>query len=521
MKKNDSIYKTAAYCRKSHDDGDNTESESVSNQRRLIEDFCARRNDLDMVSCYADDGCTGTNFDRPDFKRMVADIKAGLIQCVVVKDLSRFGRDYIDMGYYLERFFPKYGVRFIAINDRIDSGIEPYDLTLPLRNVFNAQFAKDTSDKVRKTFRAKQERGESVSAFAPYGYAKDPERRNHFIIDPEAAAVVRRIYGLYAQGFSLAATARTLNLEQIPSPLTYKHRHGIPLQCRQTSGISYWSSETVRTILKNEVYRGNMASNRYPSDRMHGKCRPAPSSEWIIVNGTHEAVVTQAQWAAVQERLSKSRAAPSPTKSASLFRGLIRCGDCGHALKKRGGNSTRYCCTARRTYGSFACSNFGISEDVLIRIVLDDLNRVIQSVSRLNAIIHSSALWNPPLSAASADRKRAEAAINRISRRKQSDYEAYRGGTLTREEFTRRKAAYGRQEKALKIPLEQGDPSQAQKKAPPWVEKLLKLGCLTELDRQTLEQAVKQIRVFSDGRIEITYQFSEELRGIIERAGQS
>lgn len=504
--------------RMSHEDGDAAESESIGNQRKLIADYCRVQSQISLVGEYVDDGYTGTNFNRPQFRQMLLDIDAGKINCVIVKDLSRFGRDYIDVGYYLERFFPERKVRFIAIGEGVDSENGPYDMMLPLRNILNAQYAKDTSDKVRKTFRAKQQRGEFVSAFAPYGYVKDPENKNHFLVDPEAALVVQRIFNMAANGENFSGIARTLNAEGIASPIEYKRQHNCALSI---SGAilkqSYWSSDSVRRILKNEVYTGAMVSNRFPTDGIRGRTTLAPRSEWIIVEGMHEPVITKEQWQAVQNVLSAATRQRSPKTNKSLFAGLLRCGDCGRALVKKSDCRKTYFCSAFKDYGSVACTKHLIRESDLVDIVLEDLNQIIAAVTDIDELVREHSAVISDEDAEKANKKRVEAALDRIRRVKKSTYEDYRAGVLSREDFLQRKREYDEQENALKQQLCECDAICRESDAMlPWCEKLRSVGRLEELDRVTLEQTVKQICVFADGRIEITYLFSKELENILK-----
>ena len=509
MKETEKTVRVAAYCRLSRDDGDRVESDSIINQRRIIEDFCRHQENFEIIAEYADDGFTGTSFNRPRFNDMISDIEAGMIDCVVVKDLSRFGRDYIDMGFYLERFFPEHGIRFIAINDNVDSDNGPYDMMLPLKNVFNSQYARDTSDKVRKAFRAKQARGEYVSAFAPYGYIKDPADKNHFLVDRDTAAIVQRIFERAADGESYRKIAKDLNAEGIASPLEHKRENGsrlhIPGAVLQKS---LWSDAAIRQVITNEIYIGNMVSNRYTTDTMHGKSRRTGREEWIIVEGTHEAIITRELWDAAQKRQTHGFAQPQKTRY--LFAGLVRCGECGCAMKgHRRDHYISYRCYSRVQYG--ACSTPSISERKLIEIVLRDLNQIISRISDL------SALRQPEKSVTSVhavDTKRISAAIKRLQHQKQKAYEDYRAGALTRDEFLECKRSFDEQERALEqeISKENTTSEMMEKNSDAWAEKLIRLGQLDELDRLTLEQTIEGIRIFRDGRIEIAYQFSEEMK---------
>ena len=501
-------FHAAAYCRLSREDGDKAESDSIVNQQRLIEDYCAARPEFALTAVYADDGATGTNFDRPQFRRMLDAIDAGAVNCVIVKDLSRFGRDYIDMGYYLERRFPERGVRFVAINDGVDSLKGPYDMMLPLKNVFNAQYAKDISGKVRSAFRTKQRRGEFCGAFACYGYTKDPANRNRLVVDPVAAEVVRRIFRMTADGVGQVRIAKALNAERIPCPSAYKRLMG----SRYVNGsrlpdTGYWTYATVHKILRNEVYLGNMVANRSVRAGMHGKAKVANRSEWIVVEGTHEAIVPRALWDAVQAVIAAHTRPDGFSGSVALFAGFLRCADCGRSLTKTTwGARTAYSCGSYHRYGSAVCTSHYIREDDLTAIVLHDLNRVLAGVGDLRALAERTA---PPVRRRNtAARAQLEAALARVRRLRQDSYEDYRDGLLSREEFLRYRADYEAQASALTARLT----AQAEPDAPmveAWTEALLRRGALETLDRATLSQAVEVIRVFEGRRIEIRYRFSD------------
>ena len=514
-----SAYAVAAYSRLSREDGDRAESDSIINQQRVIEDYCVSHSELHIEKHYADDGYTGTNFDRPAFQQMLADLKVGKVNCVIVKDLSRFGRDYIDMGYYLERVFPALGVRFIAINDAVDSEKGPYDMLLPLKNVFNAQYAKDISGKVRSAFAVKQKRGEFVGAFASYGYLKDPENRNHLIIDPAAAPVVRRIFELTAQGIGQVKVAQMLNDEALPCPSEYKRLMGEKYSnSRRLGKTCYWTYSTVHKIVRNEMYIGNMVQRRAVRASMHGKARAVKKSEWIVVESTHEAIISRELWDAAQAQISRNARTMDFESNVGLLAGFIRCGDCGRAMVKTvWSGRTHYSCGSYRRYGFTACTKHYIPQKDIEGILLNDLNRIIAQVGDLKRLAEENRPVSGPHSQRESEEKRLTAALERIRRLKQSSYEDYQDKLLSRNEFLRYKVDYDRQEETLAARLEQAhSAAKRDEAANPWLEKLLKLGHLTELDRTTLAQTVKEIRVFEDKHLEIVYLFSDELRGVLE-----
>lgn len=513
-------YRTALYARLSREDGDKPDSDSIVNQQYLLRDYCAAHPEFVITDEYADDGFTGTNFKRPEFQRMVSDIEAGKVDCVIVKDLSRFGRDYIDMGFYLERFFPAKGVRFLAVNDGVDSLKGPYDMLLPLKNVFNTQYAKDISEKVRSSFRSKQKRGEFVGAFASYGYLKDPDNHNRLIADPVASLVVKRIFEMAAEGVGQVRIAKILNEEQVPCPSEYKRQMG-EKYCngRKLDGTRYWTYATVHRLLQNQMYIGTMVQNRSVRPTMHGKARKADEKDWIKVDGTHEPIISKELWDTVQAQVSKNSREIDWGGNVGLFAGFLRCGDCGRALTKTTWNGrVTYSCGSYHRYGAMACTPHYIPQNVLSEIILGDLNRIIAEIKDLRELAEKSQPPTDKEAHRESEIKKLQAALSRVQRLKKSAYEDYRDGLLNKEDYISYKADYERQESALTAQLDQSEKQNAEtdKLREPWVEQLISLGKITELDRATLAQTVKEIRIFEDKRIEITYLFSEALRGLLE-----
>lgn len=298
-------YYTAAYIRLSREDGDKAESDSIGNQRNILKAYMKDHPELVLKEFYVDDGYSGTTFERPGFRRMMRDVERGAVDCILVKDLSRFGRDYIETGRYLERYFPEKGIRFIAVADQIDSLERSYDLFLPLKNILNEQYARDISEKVHATMRNKQEQGKFIGAFAAYGYRKDPEDRNHLLVDEPAASVVRNIYRDYLEGKSIREIAEELNRNRIPSPSIYKRRQGQHYQNGKGKGEEQpWTYSSISRILHSELYTGAMVQGK-KEQYMHRKTRQRHPEEWIVVKGTHEAVVEPDLWKMVQIKLDE------------------------------------------------------------------------------------------------------------------------------------------------------------------------------------------------------------------------
>ncbi|WP_409967426.1 recombinase family protein [Bengtsoniella intestinalis] len=505
--------RVAGYARLSREDGDRLESDSILSQQRLIEDYCSHHPEFQLVDYYPDDGYTGTNFNRPSFQKMLGDIEHGDIDCVICKDLSRFGRDYIDMGHYLERYFPSHGVRFIAINDGVDSLSGPYDMLLPLKNVFNTQYAKDISGKVRSAFAVKQRRGEFVGAFASYGYLKDPQHRNKLIVDPVASQVVQRIYEMAANGMGQIRIALVLNEEGVPCPSQYKRLMGERYHNgKRLDTTHYWTYATIHRILDNEMYLGNMVQGRSIRPTMHAKAKANDREQWTVVPNTHEPIISQALWNTVQAQIRSHTKATDFKHNVGIFAGFLRCGDCGRAMAKATWSGrTHYTCGSYRRYGKDICTKHYIPHTDLEELILSDLNQIIASVGDLKQLAEENR--KPASPQQDSGNKRLEAALDRVLRLKKAAYEDYQDNLITREDFKRYQQEYNQQEESLNQQLGQLAHVATQENPldAPWVDALLQHGCLTQLDRATVAQTIEVIRIFEDNRVEITYRFSAEL----------
>lgn len=310
------------YIRLSKEDDHDGPSESVTNQRAMLEKY-AEDHRISVYSTYVDDGYSGCNFDRPAFRRMLTDIEAGKVNMVITKDLSRLGRDYILTGHYLERYFPEHRVRYLSLLDGIDTGTESYanDIT-PFRAIMNDMYAKDISRKITSVKRDKQRRGQFIGGKPVFGYRMHPTEKNRIIIDDTAASIVRRIFSMALSGTSCRQIAITLNNEGIPSPSEYAH----------TKHTGAWSGERISEMLQNEIYLGNMVQGRrikvsYKSQ----KSLRQKKENWIVVNGTHEAIIDDRTFNAVQRILAARRRTRNRTYDFAL-KGLVFCQECGHPL---------------------------------------------------------------------------------------------------------------------------------------------------------------------------------------------
>ena len=500
--------------RLSRDDGDKAESDSIVNQRSFLEAYMKQHPEFQLAGHYIDDGYTGTNFDRPQFQAMIRDIRQGSVNCVIVKDLSRFGRDYINTGHYLERYFPEQGVRFIAINDNIDSINGPHDMLLPFKNVFNEQYARDISRKVKTAVQTKQRSGAFIGAFACYGYRKDPADHNKLLVDPWAAEVVSRIFGMFENGVGKLRIARTLNEEKIPCPSEYKRLSGERYHNGQRmSGTTYWTYATIHRILQNQMYIGYMEQGRAPRQTIHGKAKPLDRKDWIVVPNTHEPIISTEQWERVQSLLRRDTRSPDFTSKVNPLAGFLRCGDCGRAMSKinRAGGIC-FCCGSYKRYGPTVCSGHIISYCELERIILDDLNKIVASVGDL-AVLAEESRQQRKGREVEAEKDYLKRKLALLYRKKKTAYEDYQEDLIRREDYLRYREDYEKQEAQLELQLEQlENVDEEEDLEQPWGEALLMHGRLTELDRTTVAEAVSRILIFEDNRVEITYNFTDDLR---------
>lgn len=357
-------YITALYCRLSVDDGNYGGSVSIETQKIMLEQYC-KDHAIKDYTYYCDDGSSGTNFNRPSFQQMYNDINNGKINLVIVKDLSRFGRNYIEVGAYVEEF-KESGVRFIAADDNYDSLVNSDDLMFPMKNVINEMYARDVSKKTKAAKKAKARAGQYIGSKPPFGYKLDPNDRHHLIVDEPAAEVVRRIFRLAAEGVDYNKMAKIFRAEKVLTPIAYFNLHN-PDYFKS----DYWRKEfdwhvtSIRVILNNEVYLGKLVYGKQRCKSMKSKSVVKnPREDWIIVDNCHEPVISQELWDTVQKILN-SKHRPAKTGEVQMFAGLLYCADCGHALtysqKKRSDGTYHgaYSCWMYKTHGKeSACPPF-------------------------------------------------------------------------------------------------------------------------------------------------------------------
>ena len=375
------LKKTALYCRLSQDDNTENESNSIQNQKIILQRFAADHH-FSNLCFYVDDGYSGASFQRPGFQQMMADMENGEIGIIITKDLSRLGRNQLHTGLYIEERFPMFGVRYIAINDNVDTDNSESNELMPFKNLFNEWYIRDSSRKIRAVLQAKAERGERVGSRAPYGYRKDEQDKKKLVVDEPAATIVRRIFAMCAAGTGPMRIAKDLEAEQVLTPTAYAYQHyGITHTGLKLDAPCRWSGDTIRAILENEVYLGNTINLRYHTKSYKDKRRIIQSREdCLVFEGTHPALVTKELWDIVQ-RVRQNKRRRNNFDEQDKYSGLLVCADCGNTMvlhRSHGADPSRYhftCYTYKRN-GKAACSPHYIRECILDDVVLEDLRRV-------------------------------------------------------------------------------------------------------------------------------------------------
>ena len=525
-------YKATAYIRLSYTDDRSSESDSVSNQRKLIENFVQRNPDIEVVSEKIDDGYSGIIFDRPAFKEMMQDVTDGNINCVIVKDLSRLGREYIETGRYLRRVFPAYGVRFIAITDNIDTAHESSgdDLTVSVKNIMNEAYCRDISIKTRTSLDVKRRNGDFVGAFTVYGYMKSEDNKNQLVPDPYAARVVRDIFRMRLEGASALRIARELNRLGILSPLAYRKNNGLPYAKKGYADKEdcKWSATTIIRILQDETYTGTLVQGKQGTPHYKIKqMEQRPESEWIRIPDAHEALIAKQDFDLVQRiRNLDTRTAPKED-TVYLFSGVLICGCCGNRMTRKtnrvnGKEYHYYYCPTGKKKG---CANpTMLKESTLIDCVRESLKAYICNVASLETMLTSidQSRINQALVKEYTDHiTDNERRLAQVLELKSRLYESLVEGILTKEEYTSYKAKYTKQTEDIKAAIaalkeKLTDVLENRSERNRWISHFTQFESLETLDRKALIHMVQSIQVISKTELNIRFTYEDEYKKAIQ-----
>lgn len=530
------LWKAALYIRLSRDDGDKMESNSITSQREILKEWLKLHPDIALYDFYIDDGWSGTDFNRPGFQRMMDDIYAGNVNCVIVKDLSRFCRNASEGGRYLDDVFVRLRIRFIALNNGLDTvsgnmNAATQLISVGVTNVINESVAATTSVNVRGTLNMNRKQGKFIGSFASYGYLKDPEDHHKLIVDEETAPVVRMIFDKYIAGTSIIGIAKELNAMGIPNPSAYKKQKGYNYRHpagAQTDGL--WPDSSVRRILKNEMYIGNMiqGKNTTVSYKIH-QCRAVPSEDWIKVNGTHEAIVDSDTFEKAQSLLGRHIRKPPSQNQVHLLAGFVRCAKCGRIMSRK---------TNRHTYGTYSyyrcvtnnkmkpggCTRSSIRIDKIEEAVLLLLQKTVEACveyEKLLAQINCSSNRKTESDNLQRQLKQQKAERENCMRSMAELYPDWKRGILTQQEFVTIKANLSEKIEKLNVTIQHLEDTADQYQAGvdgenAFLAGFRKYGTIRSLTRPMLLELVKEIRVYDENRIEIELNFRDEFAQLMK-----
>ena len=534
----DQTFKVAIYLRLSKEDDDlscssgaKSESNSISNQRKLIYDFMKLHPELELYDEYKDDGKSGSNFDRAEFQRMMKDIEAGKVNCVVVKDQSRFGRDYIDVGKYKEKIFPKLGVRFITINEGYDSlsATSSDDLAFTINSFVYDFYIRDISTKIRTNLTAKKQNGEYAGAFVAYGYVKDSNDKSKLVVDQFAADVVRDIFRWKIEGLSPQNIAVRLNELGIPSPAEYKKLSGSNYKTSfQTSSKAVWSHVSVRRILKNEIYLGVMIQGKRTTPNYKTKTVVTKAeSEWLRVEGTHEAIISVRDFELVQELLRDDTHCRAGDVTVPVYAGRIYCGDCGATAVRKtvsyaGKRYVYYVCNANK-HDKTVCSRHSIREDILGQVIYQTVRHQIDLLLDVDKALRQfeNLSWEKhKLKQLDASIEIQEEVVRKNNTLRLGIYEDLRAGLLDRSEYESLKKELAERIAEATAAIEKLNKEKREildgvSKQQSWIEQFRQYENVTELTRPMVIHLIERINIFEDSNIEIVFRHRNQIKEIL------
>jgi len=526
------MYSTALYLRLSRDDSDingssKTESNSIGSQRDLLRAYVQSHDDLQIFDIYIDDGYSGANFERPEFQRMMKDIENGHVSCVLVKDLSRFGRDYIEAGRFIQKTFPAFSVRFIAVTDHYDSltaNLTDSSLVLPVKNFVNDSYCRDISTKVKAHQQMKRLEGKCISAFTVYGYMKNPDNTNQLLVDDYAADVVKKIFAWKIAGMSLGAIAEKLNNLGILSPMEYKKSLSMKFYSGfEGASTAKWAAVSVKRVLTNRVYVGDMVQGKQEKINYKVKKRIAkPETEWICVRNTHESIIMEKEFDTVQELMKYDGRSSGDSDTANLFSGILVCADCKAPMIKRvnvykGKKKVFYICQTKNR--SLGCSRHSMEEELLIRIVFKEIKTWIDlmvSYSDVMDLLNKMNVNYEQVIEYDAQIGTLRREYNKYYALKSSLLGDLKEGLIDKNEFDEFHGMYTKkcdelekvidsQKKLVKNMFQNGIAAKTQ------LERMKETVEFQELTRELLVTMVEKIYVHEEKQMDIAFRFSNEL----------
>ena len=515
-----SKWNVAVYLRLSSDDGDKEESNSITNQKELINFYLKKEKDFKIKDYYIDDGFTGTDFERPDFKRLLVDMKNGKINTIVVKDLSRLGRNYIEVGNYLEEIFPLYNIRFIAVNDNIDSYKDPKSINnviVPFKNLMNDEYARDISNKVRSVLDTKKNKGEFIGSIAPYGYLRNPRDIHKFIIDKNASKIVKKIFRMILNGKSKDEVIDELNRLGILPPRLYQMQNK-EYKFKVTEQMKKWDKRKIDTILNNKAYTGVLIQSkiRRISHKVHKIIRNT-EDDYIVIDNHHEAIITKEEFEQVQNIIYKRDIRVNKENKYDIFAGHLKCNDCGNTLTiKKSKNYQYYYCTSFLKEKN--CTNHAINkkklEEIVLSVIKQQIDLIIDMDKQIDEIIKENEV-NYDIEILNNRIEEIENNIEKYQKLKENIKNDLIYEYITREEYTEYEKEYNyllkkynSQKKITNEKIE--NISYKSNKNKEWINKFKDNKNIEKLNKKIIDEIVDNIFICKDGNVKITFKYKNE-----------
>ncbi len=520
---------TALYCRLSCDDDLQGDSNSIRNQKMLLKQY-ADEHRLRNVRFYVDDGYSGSNFDRPDFQRMIRDIDEGKVSTVIVKDMSRFGRDHILVGYYTKYYFAEADVRFIAVYDQVDSELNPDDDITPFKNILNEMYAKDCSKKIRAVMKAKGNAGKHITTLPPLGYKKDANDKEKWVIDEQGAETVREIFSLCIKGYGPTQIARILTERGVDTPVVYFHKHGLPTPSKIRDGSEIWDQKSVAGILENLEYTGCTVNFKtYKKSYKSKKRIELPQEEWLIFENTQEAIIDRQTFDTVQ-KIRQCKRRPTPMGEMNALSGMLYCADCGKRMYLCRCTTMKqaeyFNCSSYRKALKRTCTSHQITVKAVETLLLEDLRRTVRFAGSQKQTFlqllqnNADEKEKQELKANTRDLTAAEERIKALDKIIQSLYEDKVAGKLSEERYLKLSETYEGEQagltekvKALKATLEKR--KEQQSRIRDFMKLVEKYSDIQELTSEIIRSFVDRIIVHEKRKenghyrqdVEIVYNF--------------
>lgn len=505
----------ALYCRLSRDDELQGDSNSIKNQKAILSKY-AQEHGFTNPRFYVDDGYSGTNFNRPDFQRLMDDVNEGKVRTIIVKDMSRLGRDYLKVGFYTEITFPEANVRFIAINDQVDSESGADNDFTPFRNIINEWYAKDTSKKIRAVFKAKGLSGKHLCTIPPYGYKKDDHDKQQWLVDEEAAKVVKEIFSLCMQGFGPTQTARILTERGVDTPVIHNRKCGLPATTYESEFPDVWVQTTVAGILENMSYLGHTVNFRTKKKSYKSKKKiDLPKEEWVIFENTHEAIIDQDTFDTVQ-RIRQAKRRPTDMGEMSIFSGIVYCADCGQKMYLCRCTTMKqkeyFNCSSYRKKKKSTCTSHQITVEAVEHFVLTNLQRVLAFAKdyeqKFLEIVRNEneKELRKKLQSQTRELEEADKRIQALDRIIQNLYEDKVCGNLTDERFVKMSQSYEQEQQELKerayhLRQELSKAKEQSDKVTRFMRSIRKYTEITELTPELVREFVQKVVVYQAEKI--------------------